>query len=297
MAEPIDPKFAAWAVDSLEPGGSLVSARGLREGGAPWLLSVRGADGAAEAEAVLRVGPLGEPDDIRVEAASLRFAGENNLLAPKVLAMRDDSDPALLLIERVQGSSDIPLVRSSARLRRLGAFAARMASLDPPADFVRRTRGIAGEDFAALRREAAPQPLLQRAESIVSSHTPTARDGFVHGDMWQGNSMWVGDKLVAVIDWDCSGRGPAGIDLGSLRLDAAMCFGAGAEHDVLEGWKSVAGPAFDVPYWDLVAALSTPPEIDWFVDSTRAQGRPDLTQDIMRERRDHFLENALRANG
>jgi aminoglycoside phosphotransferase (APT) family kinase protein len=297
MADGIDPDLAAWAVDSLAPGGSLVSARGLRDGGAPWLLSVRGADGAAEAEAVLRVGPLGEPDDIRVEAASLRFAGENNLVAPKVFGMRDDSDPALLLIERMQGSSDIPRERSSSRLRSLGAFAARMAALDPPANFVRRTRGISGEDFAALRREAAPQPLLERAESIVSSRTPASRDGFVHGDLWQGNSMWVGDELVAVIDWDCSGRGPAGIDLGSLRLDAAMCFGAGAEADVLDGWKSVAGAVSDLPYWDLVAALSTPPEIDWFLDSTRAQGRPDLTQDIMRERRDQFLENALRANG
>ncbi len=297
MAEPIDPELAAWAVDSLEPGGSLVSALGLRDGGTPWLLSVRGVDGGAEAEAVLRVGPLGAPDDTRVEAASLRFAEENNLVAPKVLGMRDDSDPALLLIERVQGSSDIPLERSSSRLRRLGAFAARMAALDPPADFVRRTRGISGEDFAALRREAAPQPLLQRAETIVASHTPTSRDGFVHGDMWQGNSMWVADELVAIIDWDCSGRGPAGIDLGSLRLDAAMCFGFGAEDDVLEGWRAVAGAPSDVPYWDLVAALSTPPEIDWFVDSTRAQGRPDLTQDIMRERRDHFLQNALRRAG
>jgi aminoglycoside phosphotransferase (APT) family kinase protein len=221
----------------------------------------------------------------------------NNLVAPRVLGMRDDPDPALILIERVEGSSAIPVERSSSRLRTLGAFAARMAALDPPAGFVPRRRGISGEDFAALRREAAPQPLLQRAESIVESHTPVSRDGFVHGDMWQGNSMWVADELVAIIDWDCSGRGPAGIDLGSLRLDATMCFGVGAEDDVLEGWRGVAGAASDLTYWDLVAALSTPPEIDWFADSTRAQGRPDLTQDIMRERRDHFLQNALRRAG
>ena len=76
-----------------------------------------------------------------------------------------------------------------------------------------------------------------------------------------------------------------------------MCLGVGAEADVLDGWTSVAGPASDLPYWDLVAALSTPPELDWFVDATRAQGRPDLTNATMRERRDQFLENALRASG
>jgi aminoglycoside phosphotransferase len=296
MADGIDPDLAAWAVESLSPGGSLVSARGLRDGGAPWLVRVRGT-GTGELEAVLRVGPVGEPEDIRVEADSLTFAAANNLVAPQVLAVRDDSDPALLLIERVDGSSAIPPERSSSRLRTLGAFAARMAALEPPAGFVRRTRGISGVDFAALRREAAPQPLLQRAESIVGSHTPASRDGFVHGDMWQGNSMWVADELVAVIDWDCSGRGPAGIDLGSLRLDAAMCFGVGAEDDVLDGWRGIGGAPSDLPYWDLVAALSTPPELDWFVDATRAQGRPDLTQDTMRERRDQFLQNALRKSG
>jgi aminoglycoside phosphotransferase len=296
MALPLDPELAAWAIEGLAPGGSLVSARGLRAGGAPWLLRAQGADGG-EVGGVLRVGPTGAPDDIRVEAAALRFAGANNLAAPKVLGIRDDTDPALLLIERIPGRSDIPLERSSARLRALGAFAARMAVLEPPRDFVPRTRAISGVDFAALRREAAPQPLLQRAESIVDGHTPSSRMGLVHGDMWQGNSMWVGDDLVAIIDWDCAGRGPAGIDLGSVRLDAAMCFGVGAEDDVLAGWRGVAGAASDLPYWDLVAVLSTPPELGWFVDATRAQGRPDLTQDTMRDRRDQFLENAMRANG
>jgi aminoglycoside phosphotransferase len=296
MALRLDPELAAWTIEGLAPGGSLVSARGLRDGGAPWLVRVGGA-GAGEVEGVLRVGPTGQPQDIRIEAAALRFAVTKNLPVPRVLGMRDDTDPALLLIERIPGSSDIPPERSSSRLRTLGSFAARMALLEPPRAFVRRTRAISGVDFPALRREAAPQPLLQRAEAIVGARTPASRDGLVHGDMWQGNSMWVADELAAIIDWDCAGRGPAGIDLGSLRLDAAMCFGGGAEDDVLDGWRQVAGAASDLPYWDLVAVLSTPPELDWFVDATRAQGRPDLTRDTMRERRDQFLENALRACG
>jgi hypothetical protein len=84
-----------------------------------------------------------------------------------------------------------------------------------------------------------------------------------------------------------------GIDLGSLRLDAAMTFGIDAAGDVLDGWQAIGGPTSDVPYWDLVAGLSTPPELDWFVDATRAQGRPDLTQNLMLARRDEFLEDAL----
>jgi aminoglycoside phosphotransferase len=292
VAAEIDPALTTWALETLAPGSSLVDARGLREGGAPWLLQVRAADGG-EVWAVLRVGPSDAPGDIRTEAAALRFAGANGLAVPKVLGMRDDADPPLLLIERVRGSSDIPAARAASRLRTLGAFAARMAALVPPAGFERRTRAISGVDFALLRRNAAPRPVLQRAESVVGSYLPESPDCLVHGDMWQGNSMWIGDELQGIIDWDCAGVGPAGIDLGSLRLDAAMTFGVEAADDVLDSWQAIAGPASDVPYWDLVAGLSTPPELDWFVAAIRAQGRPDLTQDVMLARRDEFLENAL----
>ena len=296
MASVIDPEHAAWALGVLAPGGTLREARGLHEGGAPWLLRAVAVDGTV-VEAVLRVGPSGAPDDIRTEAAALRLAGANGLPVPTVLAIRDDVNPALLLIEHVSGSSEIPLERRSLRLRRLGAFAALLASIVPPPDFVQRTRALSGVDFAQLRREAAPQPLLQRAEAIVDSRVPQVREGLVHGDMWQGNSMWVGDDLTAIIDWDGAGRGPAGIDLGSLRLDAAMCFGFGAARDVLAGWQEVRGREFNLPYWDLVACLSTPPDLDWFVTATQAQGRPDLTRALMRERRDAFLGRALQRIG
>jgi hypothetical protein len=60
------------------------------------------------------------------------------------------------------------------------------------------------------------------------------------------------------------------------------------------GWEAEAGrPAIDVPYWDAVAALSSPPDMGWFPVSMAAQGRPDLTREVMLERRDAFLNAAL----
>jgi aminoglycoside phosphotransferase len=292
MTTEIDPDVANWAVLQLAPGGVLRSARGLRDGGAPWLVSVGAPDGS-ELKAVVRIGPVGDVEDIRTEAAALRFAHANGLAVPNVIAVRDDPHRALLLIETVKGSSTIPVEPNASQLRTLGAFAATLNALVPPAGFARRTRSIVGVDFAKLRREAPPQPLLQQAETIVDSYSPASRDGMVHGDLWQGNSLWLGDQLAGVIDWDCAGIGPAGIDLGSLRLDAAMSFGLQAAEPVLEGWESVGGTATDVPYWDLVAALSTPPEIDWFADAIHGQGRPDLTRELLRSRRDQFLQFAL----
>ena len=49
---------------------------------------------------------------------------------------------------------------------------------------------------------------------------------------------------------------------GSLRCDAAICYGTQAITNVLQGWEHAAGRVTeDVPYWDVVAALATPPDM------------------------------------
>ncbi len=63
---------------------------------------------------------------------------------------------------------------------------------------------------------------------------------------------------------------------------------------MLSGWESEAGRrASAVPYWDAVAALASPPDMGWFPVSMAHQGRPDLTRDVMLQRRDAFLDAAL----
>lgn len=71
--------------------------------------------------------------------------------------------------------------------------------------------------------------------------------------------------------------GAPGEDLGSLRCDAAICYGTQAKTEVLRGWEQAAGRAAeDVAYWDVVAALATPPDMGWFPAAISAQCRPDL---------------------
>jgi hypothetical protein len=47
------------------------------------------------------------------------------------------------------------------------------------------------------------------------------------------------------------------------------------------------------PYWDIVAALATPPQLGWFPPTIAAQGRPDLTRDLLLRRHEEFLAAAL----
>jgi aminoglycoside phosphotransferase (APT) family kinase protein len=267
--------------------------RGLREGGSPWLLR---ADGR---ELVLRVGGLSDAASFATVVAALRLAARAGIPVPRLLDHDDGTATGipLVLTEYLPGSSQIPLQPDPARLRALGALAARLHAvpLQPSAELPARDRPIAGMDFARLRREQEPRALLKEAEALVARTHPTANRGaFVHGDLWQGNSLWREGQLTGLVDWDCAGSGAPGVDLGSLRCDAAICYGLQTTDHVLAGWEQVAGRAAeDVAYWDVIGALATPPDMGWFADAMSDQGRPDLDRATLRQRRDAFLGQAL----
>ena len=290
----LDPGLLEWAVRAAAPGAQVAEVRGLRDGGSPWLIRLgRGGGGRG---VVLRVGGDRDRAGVRTEVAALRLAADHHIPAPRLLAADLDGDPPLVLVEQVPGSSRIPPDRPSTRLRTLGRTAASLhaVSLEPTSALPQRDRPIASVDFAALRRQHPSYPLLVEAEQRVADPPPQDPAVFVHGDLWQGNALWTGDTLNGLIDWDCAGSGSPGIDLGSLRCDAAICFGLDAAQDVQQGWEEVAArPAADVAYWDVVAALSTPPDMGWFPSAIAGQGRPDLTQDVLLRRRDEFLQAAL----
>jgi len=290
----LDPGLLDWALRAAAPGAEVTEVRGLRDGGSPWLLRL--GRRAGRRGVVLRVGSAQDPSPLRTEVAALRLAAAHDLPAPRLLAAELDGDPPLVLVERLEGSSAIPADRPPARLRTLGRTAARLhaVALAPGPALPRRDRPIASEDFAALRRRQPPRPLLLEAEVRVRERHPGGAEVFVHGDLWQGNALWSGDTLAGLVDWDCAGAGPPGVDLGSLRCDAAVCFGIEAADDVRAGWEEEAGrPAVEVAHWDVVAALSTPPDMGWFPDAIAGQGRPDLGQDLLVRRRDAFLRAAL----
>jgi aminoglycoside phosphotransferase (APT) family kinase protein len=289
----IDDTVVEWALAAVG-GDHLLGLTGLREGGAPWLMRYQASSGPGRA--VLRVGAPETAEDQRFEVRGIALARASGIPAPEVIAARADGNAALLLIEYVEGSSHQPVEPDPARLETLGRIAAQITAVDPgDAELPAVTQPIPGIDFDELRARAQPQPLLALAQERVAAVVPDDPVGFVHGDLWSGNTLWRGTELAAVIDWDCAGRGAAGVDLGSLRCDAALCYGLGAPGHVLAGWQHEAEhPPGSLAYWDAVAALSTPPDIDWFASAIAdMNGRPDLTQQILRERRDAFLADAL----
>ncbi len=291
-------------------GSPVVGVEGLREGEGPWLLRLGGAGGLEAV--VLRTGDpelegLGE--QFATEAAALVVAGEHGVAAPRLLAADLDGRAAgtlAVLSTVLPGSSRIPVRAGRERLRALGAAAAALHAvpLAPGPGLPLRTRPIADMDFAALRRAHAPSPLFEAAELAVAQGAgtgPGGGTGLVHGDLWQGNVLLQDDTVTGFVDWDAAGAGHFGVDLGSLRCDAAVFFGERAAAEVLTGWTRASDREAPDPgvvaYWDLVAALSTPPDLAGWLPALTGQGRPELDAVTVTRRRDGFLRSALRQLG
>jgi aminoglycoside phosphotransferase (APT) family kinase protein len=97
-----------------------------------------------------------------------------------------------------------------------------------------------------------------------------------------------------MVDWDAAGVGHPGIDVGTLRLDAAIVFGPPAAAEALEGWRHATGHQTDaIAYWDLVAALTTPTDMGQWLPVAHHHGRVDLDAATLMDRRDAFLRAAL----
>jgi aminoglycoside phosphotransferase (APT) family kinase protein len=287
-----------WAVSQVGADARLVAAEGLRAGAGPWRLRIVHA--GKQFTVVLRVGDTSCRQQLATEAAALAFAEAHRLAAPRLVAVDLDGVAAgrpALLMTVLPGSSTIPTLASTTRLRALGAAAATLHALatGPRPDLPLRVRPLADVDFAAMRRASGSSPLLEAAAERVSQlPVPQGATVLVHGDLWQGNTLWIGETCVGMVDWDAAGVGHPGIDLGTLRVDAAVMFGPPAAAAVLDGWRRATGHAADaMAYWDLVAALTTPTDMAQWLSVAHDHGRVDLDAVTLNDRRDLFLRSAL----
>ena len=277
----------------------VVSTAGLRASGAPWLVHLDGVD-------VVVKCPSAEgssPGEVRTEAVALGVAERCGVLAPRVVSADltgDEAGTVAVVMTVLAGDAQIALRPDVRKLRLLGAEAAAIHqhALSPQPDLPRRDRPIPWIDFLA-ERAAGTQPttdVLASGDAALASYDrPPPASVFVHGDLWQGNVMWDGERYAGTIDWEGAGAGDPGVDLGSLRFDATLTFGFDAARHVLAGWEDRAGRAApDVAYWDLVAGLNTPADMSPFQRTMGEAGRTDLTGALLDERRDDFVRAALR---
>lgn len=292
-----------WAARAVASNARVTDVQGLRAGAGPWLIRFEGS--GAVGTAVLRIGEVNDRsarNGLATEVAALLMAERHALPTPRLIAADlagEEFGAVAVLITALPGSSRIPRAPSPDRMRALGGAAAALhavaADPAPELPFRRWPMDVSDTGFATGRHElGAAAVLVEAEERMARTPVPRERTVFVHGDLWQGNTMWVGDAFAGLIDWDCAGVGSAGVDLGSLRCDAAILAGGPAAERILDGWQETAGrQAENVAYWDVVAALSAPADMADWLPAIHDQGRTDLSVATATRRRDAFLRSAL----
>ena len=293
-----------WAAAGFGAGATVAHARSLHDGDPPWMLRIAHRGGVTDA--VLRTADFRRvtPFMIRTGAAALAAAESAGLSAPRLVSADLDGEEAgavATLESVVLGETAWPPPSSVARLRAAGAALVPVHSVPmaPTKDLRFRPRPIAVDDFARDRRTSRMPTtrLLEAADQLILAHGLPARETvFVHGDVWPGNIIWTSATLPVLIDWKTAGVGAPGVDLGKLRKQVAIIFGPDAPALVLDGWERAARTdAEDVAYWDAVAALNTPTDID---DGYQSGGwAPSVDGPTATARRDAFLESALKRLG
>ncbi|GAA1273590.1 hypothetical protein GCM10009634_15800 [Saccharothrix xinjiangensis] len=286
-----------WAERAVAPGAGVVDVRDLRVGG-PWLVRFENPASAAVLR-VAEVGDRGGCERLATEAAALDLAGRHGLPTPRLIAADLDGEASgrvAVLSTALPGSSRVPVHPSADRMRALGRAAAALHAVEaeprPGLPLRRWPMDGAGAGFTAARDGGSPL-LAEARERVGAAPAPVGRTVLVHADLWQGNTLWVGDSFAGFVDWEYGGVGAAGVDLGNLRCDASLLAGPAAAGQVLDGWEEVAGPADDLAHWDVAAALSTPVDVARWLPAIHGQGRADLTAEVVAGRRDAFLRGAL----
>lgn len=271
----------AWASRALHPEATVLSVESLNVGRGPWLLNVeepghtrnvvlRLGGRISTEQIVTGAAALRYAEEHGLPAP--------RLLATD-LDGHEAGAPATLETA-LPGSSTLPELVTAAHLRAAGAALARVHKipLDPRPDLPLRVRPTSADDRARNRRWAAlyqaspddrkatvveslcewsgvsakwvrgwvgeplSSPLLLWADDCLREYgRPDEPVGFVHGDVWWGNTRWDGDTFLALIDWKDSGAGNPGVDLGGFRFQMGLTYGPQWPDYVTEGWEREAG--------------------------------------------------------
>jgi aminoglycoside phosphotransferase (APT) family kinase protein len=292
MADPPE-SLLRWAAFALGEEASVVSVTGLHDGSSPWRLHVVGPD--ATTDAILRTavdpprwldGPMARSKLARCVAA-LRVAEQHGLAAPRLIACDLDGHEAGLpasLETLLPGNSGWPKTPTAAGWRDAGAAIARVHRVPlQPQDHLPLRSG----DVRSRASVSRSTPLLQLADEVVRRHEPPRGESvFLHGDVWPGNLLWIGDRCVGLIDWKEACVGDPGSDLANLRYHAALHHGPDGALLVLQGWEDESGrKATGVAYWDAVWALYSRDAVDVLTGPDWSHGTTD--------RRDAFLRAAV----
>jgi aminoglycoside phosphotransferase (APT) family kinase protein len=291
--------------EQILPGGRLTSCRRLAGGISSLTLALSLCDrSGAEERLVLRI--YGDEALAWDSNVALREWTALNLLqragiacpVPRWYGTSDDlpGRPALLM-SRLPGRGGLRAGNLDAGVTQLACALASVHQVSLQEIEARQLESGVFEELNARSWEGRFGTDTVAAVRAVFSAWPGAdarRKVLLHGDYWPGNVLWNQGRLTGVVDWERVRVGPAGYDVGYCRLDLALSYGQGrADQFYAEYRRASRFELDDLAVWDLAAAWRALPDPAAWLPAWRAVGVTHLTETIVRDRLERFIQRAV----
>lgn len=238
------------------------------------------------------------PDVALDQYRLLQSLTKTRLPVPRPLHLDQTSetfDQPILVLEYVEGSTEIPSADLASCLPQMAEMLARIHNVDPLTNDLKFLASEEQRNNAriAQRPEVLDETLqegrirdaLERAWPLPVRNEPV----LLHGDYWSGNVLWQNREIVAVIDWENALIGDPVEDVANARMEIFWDFGAEAMAVFTREYQSMSNADFAMlPWWDLCAALRPAGRLaDW------ATSKPE--EDKMRDGHARFVEQAMQS--
>ncbi len=184
-----------------------------------------------------------EPDLAVREAAALEVLAGSGVVAPRLVAVRDD----VVVMTRLDGVHhwDPP------RVEPLAEVALAIHAVGAPAGFRPYRRYV--RDPVDPPVWSSRPALWERAFEIAANAVvDDARSCFIHRDHHAGNVLWSHGRVSGVVDWVEACVGPPAVDAARMRWNLVVHAGA----DAAARYARQPGVVVD-PVWDVVDAIDS----------------------------------------
>jgi aminoglycoside phosphotransferase (APT) family kinase protein len=148
------------------------------------------------------------------------------------------------------------------------------------------------ETLAALRRHPLGMELWATRIAIHATLRPED-PVYVHHDFWPGNTLWIDERLAAVVDWEGGSVADPALDVAYCAFDMRLLgLNESAEHFV-DVYREHSGRTLEnLRYWELLALCRPMPDIAMWVPGWQAMGK-DISADDARRRHTALIRAAL----
>ncbi len=240
----------------------------------------------------------------RVEPATLRTLAANNVPAPELVIGEETGEilgrPAIVISYLEGGPGLAPadpqdwanqLARAIAQVHTAEVPDELRAILRPAHESVQKWLDAPEPPERFAKHELGPE--LWDAMRQLWPNVDTSACNLVHGDFWPGNTLWIDEKLLAIVDWEGPLLGEPMLDIGYFLSDAVY-FGMEVEQTFLQTWELASGrPVQDLLFWKMAAAARAMPDPGPWAQGYAELGIRKMTANEIRRAHSNFVRSLL----